>query len=199
VSPWRSLIAHVNALVGCARRAQGSLRGRLDGRRMLALDGRIGRSGVRGRAHAPHSRERPNPRQASRRGRIRKDVKGVRLRGSGGFRAVAEWRVGFPHGVKDDGELAGDGNLRPLEPRCLGKPQPLSLQPREPNTSRQDDVGSLKEVCAGHPIAAFRDVTIATDLAGFVASRCQSKVRARARRSGEAGRGRRRPRRRTRL
>src|SRR5215213_174852 len=68
------------------------------------------------------------------------------LRGSGGFRAVAEWRVGLPHGVKVDGELAGDGNLRPLEPRCLRKPQPSSLQPGEPNTSRQDDVGSLAQL-----------------------------------------------------
>src|SRR3954470_3227342 len=106
-----SLIAHVNAFVGWARRLKvlsgvGSMAAACW--RWMVGSAEV----VCAVAHAPHSRERPN--HAKRPGEdALVNVKKARLRGSGGFRAVSEWRVGLPHGV--------------------GKPQPPSLQPREPN------------------------------------------------------------------
>src|ERR671930_1229901 len=56
---------------------------------------------------------------------------------SGGNRAPTEWRVCFPHRVKNNGQLSGDRYTSFLEANLLGKSQAPGFQATEHSRSRQ--------------------------------------------------------------
>ncbi len=89
--------------------------------------------------------------------------------------------------MEDDGQFAGDRDLRFLEAIGLRKPESPGLQRREGDPSSEDRVGRFKEVGSRHSIATLGDPAIPTDLSGVVAPRRQSEKGADARRSPEAG------------
>ena len=93
--------------------------------------------------------------------------------------APTELGVRFPHGVEDDGELAGDGDARLLEPELLGQPEAPCLQRREAGRSRQQSGRGLVEMLSRHLVAVLGDAPVPADLAGLVASRREAEVGAR--------------------
>jgi hypothetical protein len=79
---------------------------------------------------------------------------------SGGNRAPTERRVCFPHGVKNNGQLSGDGDTSFLEANLFGESQASGFQGTEPCRSRQHCRRRFVEVLSRHFVPMFGDPPI---------------------------------------
>ena len=87
-----------------------------------------------------------------------------------------ELRLIDPHPVKDDPQLAGEGDLSPLGTSPLGHVHGPGLELRPSCNPRHDDVRGLEERNPDRCIAGAADGATSVGLAGLIFSRSQAEA-----------------------